>query len=100
MVKSKRVRRSVATWRGLFSRQTASGLTVAEFCRDERINANVFRRWRSQLNAANQRARPREAVSVAEAAPFIEIGALGSTGSRFEVRLDLGGGMVLSLVRS
>ena len=100
MVKSKRVRRSVATWRGLFSQQTASGLTVAEFCRGERINANVFRRWRAQLKAASQRAKPPEAVSAVEAAPFIEIGALGSTRSQFEVRLDLGGGMVLSLVRS
>ena len=31
---------------------------------------------------------------------FIDLGALGSGRSRFEVRLDLGGGMLLHLVRS
>jgi hypothetical protein len=32
-------------------------------------------------------------------APFIDIGDLRSGGPRFEVRLDLGGGMVLSIAR-
>jgi hypothetical protein len=30
---------------------------------------------------------------------FIDLGALGSGRSRFEVRLDLGGGVLLQLVR-
>jgi hypothetical protein len=33
------------------------------------------------------------------AAPFIDVGVLGSRGARFEVRLELGDGMTLSVVR-
>ena len=31
---------------------------------------------------------------------FIDLGAIGASGGRFEVRLDLGGGALLQLVRS
>jgi len=102
MAKIKRVTRSEATWRELFSRQTASGVTVAEFCRGEGINAGLFRRWRSLVARSRQRrgARPGKAKEVVPAAaPFIDLGGLGSGGSRFEVRLELGAGVVLSVAR-
>src|ERR1035441_9166638 len=49
MKKTRRIRRSEATWRELFSRQAASGMRASEFCRREGINKNVFHRWRVAL---------------------------------------------------
>jgi hypothetical protein len=100
MAKIKRVTRSEASWRELFSRQAARGVTVAEFCRGEGINAGLFRRWRSLLARSRQRRGGRgKAKAVPGAAPFIDLGGLGSGGSRFEVRLELGAGVVLSVAR-
>ncbi len=99
MAKGKRVRRSASTWRALFSRQAANGLTVAEFCRREGISAGVFRRWRSALEGSTGITNTVPAVATAEAAPFIDIGGLGPQRPRLEVRLDLGAGFVLSIAR-
>jgi transposase-like protein len=97
MSQSKRIRRSAAVWRGLFARQSSSGLSVPEFCRRKGINASLFRRWRSTLKdsdtARQLTSRTERAVEVP--APFIDLGDLG--GPRFEVRLDLGSGVVLSI---
>lgn len=101
MGQSKRIRRGAAGWLKLFSRQSSSGLSVPEFCRRERINAALFRRWRLRLKESG--GAPREAA-VAQpvapvAVPFIDLGDLRSGGSRFEVRLEFGAGMVLSIAR-
>ena len=96
----KRVKRSEATWRELFSRQAASGVSVPEFCRAEGINAGLFRRWRSVLNGrAKGKRRRRRAQGQAGSMPFIDLGGLRSAGSRMEVRLELGAGVVLSIAR-
>jgi hypothetical protein len=96
----KRVKRSESAWRELFSRQTASGVSVAEFCRAEGINAGLFRRWRAVLSGAKGKRRRRRAQSKAVSVPFIDLGGLRSSGSRMEIRLELGAGVVLSLARS
>lgn len=98
MKKARRIRRSEATWRELFSRQAASGLTVSEFCLREGINKNVFHRWRGLLGREVQGIAKSVPVP-APAASFIDLGALGAPTSRWEVRLDLGQGMVLSVAR-
>jgi transposase-like protein len=101
MAKMKRIRRSAAVWRELFARQASSGVAVAEFCRREPVNANVFRRWRVMLKAADQRSPSTSVVQPGTeiAAPLIDLGGLGSREARFEVRLELGAGMVLSIAR-
>jgi transposase-like protein len=100
MSQRRRIRRSAAVWRRLFSRQSSSGLSVSEFCQREGINAGLFRRWRSALQGSSiehpEKAQPERAVPVS--APFIDLGDLRS-GSRFEVRLDLGSGVMLSIAR-
>ena len=101
MARIKRVRRSAATWRELFARQAGSGLSVPAFCREECINVNVFRRWRSVLRNAD-RGDPltrRTTPSAALVAPFIDLGDLRSGDSRLEVRLELCAGIVLSITR-
>lgn len=102
MGKSKRIRRGTPGWLKLFARQSSSGLSVPEFCRRERINASLFRRWRSSLKDSGNVGRvPVRAERATEGpGPFIDLGGIGSRGSRFEVRLELGAGVVLSIARS
>lgn len=100
MKKTARIRRSEATWRELFARQAGSGLTAAEFCRREGINKNVFHRWRVMLLGTDARGAASTRVARSEPSSFIDLGALGVPSSRWEVRLDLGQGMVLSVARS
>lgn len=101
MSKLKRVRRGAAEWRELIARQEASGVTVAEFCRHQGIHAGLFRRWRSTLerSGAHVVAATGSARGTKSRAPFIDLGALGSGASRFDVRLEFGDGVVLHLVR-
>ena len=101
MGQRKRIRRGPAVWKALFFRQSSSGLSVPEFCRREGINASLFRRWRSTLtdSATDRQVSTRTERAIEGAAPFIDLGDLRSGSPRFEVRLDLGGGMVLSIAR-
>ena len=100
MEQVKRIHRDEGTWREIFARQAGSGLLVSEFCRQERINPGIFRRWRMRLeNSAAQGVlgkKPPRGSGTAK--PFVDLGALAG-GSGWEIRLELGGGMVLSLVR-
>lgn len=95
-------RRSVETWRELVARQVRSGLSVQAFCRQERLNTWTFYGWRSRLRgrtAAAETAAVGGSREPETTAGFIELGALGSSSSRCEIRLDLGGGVVLQVVR-
>jgi hypothetical protein len=94
---SKRIRRGTAGWLKVFSRQSSSGLTVLEFCRREGINGSLFRRWQSRLVGSGSGGKVTTPVEAAE--PFIDLGDLRTGGQRLEVRLDFGGGLVLSIAR-
>jgi len=104
MEKTGRERRSESTWREIVERQGHSGLSVKAFCEREGIKTASFYVWRSRLQ---QEARdksaptrsPRKARPDKPTGEFIDLGALSSSRSRFEVRLDLGGGVLLHLVR-
>ncbi|NJL18355.1 MAG: IS66 family insertion sequence element accessory protein TnpB [Nitrospira sp.] len=89
---SKRVRLGREDWRALIARQAKSGLSVAAFCAHERLGAASFYQWRSRLSGEAKRSdiEPREA--------FLDLGTVRDSG-RFELRIDLGGGLVLQLVR-
>lgn len=99
MKKRRRIRRSEATWRELFSRQAASGMRASEFCRREGINKNVFHRWRVALLGSGVRTEVVPVAARAQPSSFIDLGALSAPTSGWEVRLDLGQGMVLSVAR-
>ena len=94
-------------WREVFRRFDGSGDSVAGFCKREGLNTSSFHRWRRRLTtttaAANSSQEPREAAQRQSAvASFIEMGSMGATNepaARLEVRLELGGGLVLQLVR-
>jgi hypothetical protein len=95
-------RRSEEAWRELVTRQAQSGLSVPAFCQREGINAWSLYGWRSRLRAKRASGVPVVSRSVPEepATRFIDLGALGPSRSRCEVRLDLGGGVVVHVVRS
>ena len=94
----KHVRRSEHEWRALLGRFEHSAMTVSAFCRREGICAASLYRWRRLLGVAD--AGERLTPSPDHSPGFVDLGALSSTGSdRLEVKLDLGGGLVLHLVR-
>lgn len=96
-------RRGVESRRELVTRQVSSGLSVQEFCRREGLNAWTFYGWRSRLLRARatvaEEPAAESAIAEEPASGFIELGALGRSSSRCEIRLDLGGGVVLHVVR-
>ena len=101
MEKIRRQRRDANTWADLVARQRLSGLSVQTFCGQEGITVASFYAWRSRLhrNAGAAGSDVPSSPSVKPTAEFIDLGALEASRSRFEVRLDLGGGVLLHLVR-
>jgi hypothetical protein len=105
MEKIGRQRRSESAWREIVERHGQSGLTVPEFCEREGVKAASLYGWRSRLREGSQStpvsgAVPKKAKpSDGPSSGFIDLGSLGSSGSRFEVRLEFGGGVLLHLVR-
>lgn len=91
-----------AEWRERMIRFAASGQTVKQFCQAESISEWSFYRWRKQLNAP---------ADMAHSAAFIEVGPMpvppaarpkvqAGPAAGVEVRLDLGHGLVLHIVRA
>jgi putative transposase len=104
MEPTKRRRRSADTWRAMLGRFAESGLTVAAFCEREGIHPASLYQWRSKLGGVTKQAKsPAPPAAAREAlrttAGFVDLGTLAARGSRFELRLDLGGGVTLHLAR-
>lgn len=92
-------------WRERLARHAVSDQSVEAFCRGEAVSVPMFYYWRTQL-----RKREQAAVSPAALAPttspFLDLGSLheraasNATGpGKLEVRLDLGDGLIVTLVR-
>lgn len=91
--------RSAVEWQTLLAQFAASGLTVSAFCQREAISEGSFYRWRAQLagSAAIKPSLPQPTSS-----PFVDLGPLMATPAgegRLELRLNLGAGLTLTLVR-
>ena len=106
-----------ASWRNHLARHAASGKSIAAFCRDEAISQANFHVWCTKLaNATN------EGAAVPTPTPestFIDLGAVSSAIVRrdpepspapepihappvthgLDIRIDLGGGVVLTIAR-
>ena len=98
--KGKWVKRSEGEWRGLLSRFAGSGLGVEAFCRRESISAASFYRWRGLLGDGRLGG---EVVHHQPAPAFVDLGALNCTSlprPRLDLKLDLGDGLIVHLVRS
>jgi transposase-like protein len=96
----KRRRLSEDAWRSLLARHAESGLSVKAFCDREAIGAASFYQWRSKLSGSGETLSAGPADKPMTNAGFVDLGTLSATASRFELRLDLGGGVLLHLARS
>lgn len=93
-------RRGAAGWAVVMERWLASGLSVEAFCRRDGVSRAGFYRWRTLLSAA--KAAPVAVTATPSPVDFLDLGLLGQSaapGGRLELRLDLGAGLVLTLVR-
>lgn len=100
MAQSKRRRLRAQEMRALLARCAASGLSVEAFCRREAISPSSFYRWRSIFSSTSREVvTSGSSIARSKAADFVDVGTLGPAHERLEVRLDLGGGVLLHLVR-
>ena len=103
--KGKWIQRNEVQWRTLLSRFSASGLSVSVFCRGEAVSTASFYRWRSLIerhDGGESLAVGSDGLAVPSKPAFVDLGALqgeSARGSSVELRLDLGGGLTLHLVR-
>jgi len=93
---------SAAQWRARLDRFAKDRQTVAAFCAAERVSVPAFYYWRKRLGS--------EGLLAAHATgSFIDAGPVRAAGGAtvasatpehgIEVRLDLGGGLLLHIVR-
>ena len=92
---------SAEGWREIFERRAASGLSMATFCQREGIAKSSYERWRTQLAHA---ARDAGTALSPTGVGFVDAGVLaqhatGDTAERINLRLELGHGIVLHVVR-
>lgn len=92
-------RRSREQWGRLLGEFDGSGLDVAGFCRREAISAASFYRWRALLNGE----APGGQIVGSPATPaFLDAGTLNPASTsrpRIDLKVDLGDGLILHLVR-
>ncbi len=101
MGKVRRRRYGADTWQKILGRFEESGLDAPAFCVREGVSMASFRRWQKRLGSESDRALVARAAEVTgKAAGFIDLGDLRAGEARFEVRLELGGGIVLNFARS
>lgn len=102
MSRQRRVRLGAARWRELVEGQARSGVSVAAFCAGEGVSAASFYQWRTRLAGTGVPADGAASVTrrseVSAVPAFVDLGGLASAG-RLELRLELGGGLVLQLAR-
>lgn len=94
--------RKEVEWLQRLARFAANGQQIKLFCQAESVSEATFYRWRKQLAKTS---------GAAPAAGFIDVGMMPpapavpsmtqceSAGATLEVRLDLGHGLVLQIVR-
>lgn len=124
---NKRRRLSARAWREVLRRFDTAAVTVDEFCRDEGLSRSSFNRWRSRLQTrpanaqldpstrgqmASASSQPSQPSSARAPSPFLDLGVLSTSNASthtaspaaspagtLDLRIDLGGGIVLHLVR-
>ncbi|MBP7568331.1 MAG: hypothetical protein KA795_20220 [Burkholderiaceae bacterium] len=110
MGEQRRRRLDTRNWREVMLRFGEADMTVSAFCAREGLSTSSFYRWRERLGSvgdAGGAALPRGGRSQLavrpRAAGFIDLGHLATpprdAGAGVELRLDLGGGVVLQIVR-
>lgn len=96
-------------WRERLQRFVKARQSVVAFCAAESVSASSFYYWRTKLLALGE---PRPKATRIERAGFIEVGGVrvadgpersaassGALAAGIELRLELGGGVVLQVLR-
>jgi len=91
-------------WAEMMERFDGEGNTsVTDFCRREGVSKSAFHRQRAQLRKPPPQPvmKPHQAVPLASKPRFVDLGEIEkpSQAGSLEIRLDLGGGVTLSLIR-
>jgi putative transposase len=76
-----------------------SGLTMPAYCSREGISEASFYRWRRVLGGRGQHTAVPAVTPVIMPNDFVDLGTLAQPSARLELRLDLGGGLVLQIAR-
>ena len=91
---TRRARRSRVQWARLVAEHADSGLSAQAFCARHDLGVGTFVRWQRHLNGSQRRRSP---------ATFVELPVMPSTeatSARWELELELGGGMRLRVRRT
>ena len=86
-------------WRERIDRWRRSGLSVAEFCRQEQVSQPSFFNWRNRLSpqlASTNRGPSRSSGSPDRRPRFVQLPAVPWPGSE-EIRIALPGGALVTL---
>ena len=100
-------------WRERIARQAASGRSVVAFCRDEKLAESTLYYWRKRLSAAVAARRAQRSTAVAT--PVLDLGPIKTakpilspplaydtanpSAAAIELRVELGGGVVLHIAK-
>ena len=99
----KRRRWSIEVWRDVCAQHVSSGLSVVAFCARESINLSSFyrcrERWGKDGVEQAHSLEPMVSTAPTRQPAFVDLGSLRSSASALELRLDLGDGLLLTLVR-
>ena len=96
------------SWRVVLQRFDVAAVTVKEFCLREGLTRSVFMRWRTRLRSSSGQLLAPVAVQAGALAPkssFVDLGLLGAPTAAatehaaLDLRIELGGGLSLHLVR-
>ena len=97
--KGKGSRRSRQEWRTLLAKFDECGLGVEAFCRREAISAASLYRWRGLLSAVGDEGN---SAVIRKTPGFVDLGTLQvarESAPGIDLKLELGDGLVLHLVR-
>jgi hypothetical protein len=98
--KGKWSRRSQSDWRSVLAKFDGSAMGVEACCRREAISEASFYRWRRLLGSGSDGG---EVMGSDTAPAFVDLGTLNGDSAlrpQLDLRVDLGDGLVLHLVRS
>lgn len=98
MARSVMVQQRRARWRERLTDQARSGLGVTAFCAKEGLSTKTFYGWRARLRDGEGR-QGAAVRGERDPAPFIDLGALSEGSQAWDIRLELPGGVILSIGR-
>jgi len=97
-----RQRRGEAFWRSAIERQRASGLVQQEFCDQEGLALSTFARWSQRLSQRSAIEQLQgDAQFVQLTGPCVsQVEAADEQVAAMHIRLNLGGGLSIEIVRN